>query len=119
MANIQTQSYTCTPSSLLDSSPCLSCLSEKELIATLVAILANAQSETAAEALNNSSCFTCMSKKQMLQALVTIFGNEFLGERVTIDEIIADLSCLVCAPEQQLLAALLRQICNLNFAPIL
>lgn len=104
--------YTCDPSSLLASSPCVSCLSEKEMLAVLVAILAMTVDKTIPEVMEDSSCFNCMSKKQMLQALVTIFGNELLGENATAQQVIDEMHCLVCVDEHKLLAAILQLICN-------
>lgn len=112
MAYIEIQQYECTPSSLLDSTPCLKCLSEKELLAVLVGIFAASADKTVAQVMEDSACFTCLSKKEMLQALVTIMGNAMLGEGTTPSDIIANYHCLVCAPEQQLLAAALQLLCN-------
>lgn len=95
-----------TPSSLLASVPCLQCVSEKELIAALVAILAAAQSKTVAEAMSESSCFKCLSRKEMLQALVTLMGNELVGEG-GLDTVLADYRCLPCTDTKALLAAAL------------
>ena len=118
MANVLVPiAYDCDPSSLLASNPCLACLSEKELLAVLVGIIATANGDTPAEVMEASKCFTCMSKKQMLQALATILGNNLLGEGHSPQEVIDEQHCLVCATEQQLLAALLYQICNDQHCP--
>ena len=111
MAFTETQAYVCTPSSMIDSSPCLSCLSEHEMLAVIVALIALATEKTTAEVMSDSACFTCLSRKQMLQALVTKLGNDLLGERHTVQEVIDSYHCLVCVPDQQLLAAILQQLC--------
>lgn len=104
--------FDCTPSSLLDSSPCLKCLSEKELLGVILAIIVSALGTTVAQALEDSKCFTCLSKKQMLQSLTTVLGNDLLGERYSQDAILADLACLRCSNETQLRAAILYLLCN-------
>lgn len=95
-----------TPASLLGSVPCLQCVSEKELLAALVGILATAQSKTGAEALSESACFKCVSRKEMLQMLVTMMGNELVGE-AGLATVISEYKCLSCADEKTLLAAAL------------
>lgn len=109
---IQERAYVCTPSSLLASTPCLACLSEKEMLAAIVGIFAVHADLEVATVLKSSACFTCMSKKQMLQALVTILGNQLLGENNTVEEIIDSIRCLECSSEKQLLAAILYLICG-------
>ncbi len=111
MAVLETATYTCAPSSLTHSDPCLSCLSEKQLLAVLVSLLATHQSHTAAVAMSASACFTCMSRHEMLQSLVTIVAHKL---DVQPDAAVASNKCLMCATEQQLLAAALLQVCNLT-----
>ena len=109
---IGTLPYECTPSSLLASTPCLACLSEKQMLSAIVGINAIAMTQAVPDALEASTCFMCMSKKQMLQALVTILGNQLLGERNSAQEVIDATKCIECASEKQLLAAILWQLCN-------
>lgn len=109
---IETLDYVCTPSSLLASSPCLACLSERQLLAAMVGIVAINTEQSVEDVLKSSSCFMCMSKKQMLQALVTIMGNQLLGEQTSAQDVIDATKCIQCAPEKQLLAAILYQFCN-------
>jgi hypothetical protein len=109
---IQTLEYECTPSSLLASSPCLACISEKEMLAVIVGIVAINTEQEIADIMKASACFTCMSKKQMLQALVTVLGNQLLGEETSAEEVVEDIKCLQCASEKQLLAAILYQFCS-------
>jgi len=107
--------FTCTPDSLLASTPCLTCLSSKQLLAAFLGVLAisdRTYGSDLAGLLKDSACFTCMSKKQMLQALVTITGSEVLGEGTTVPEVIDYIKCLDCASEKQLLAAILYLLCN-------
>lgn len=110
--NIEPRSFVCTPSSLLDSVPCLKCLSEKELQAVLVGILALALDKTFDEALEESACFTCMSEKQMLEAVVILMGNALLGEDATAADVVEQMHCLVCASRKQLLAAIVYLLCT-------
>lgn len=105
-------SFVCTPSSLVASSPCLQCLSEKELWAVIVAILALGAGKTLPQAVEDGACFNCMSRKQMLQALVTLLGNDILGESISAQTVIDQMHCLVCAPESQLMAAALKLWCD-------
>ncbi len=109
---IQTLDFVCTPASLLASSPCLECLSEKQMLAGLLGIFAIANEQAIPDVLKESDCFMCMSKKQMLQALVTIAGNQLLGEGTSGQTVIDKTKCLQCASEKQLLAAILWQLCN-------
>lgn len=104
--------YTCDPSSLLASNPCIACLSEKEMLAVLVGIIAVQASLPLADVMKDSACFTCMSKKQMLHSLVTIFGSEILGAGNSAQTVIDEMHCLVCATDQQLYAALTYLICT-------
>lgn len=104
--------FDCTPSSILASTPCVACLSEKELLAALVAIIAVSKSKTLKQVLEDSACFTCMSDKQLLQAIVVIFGNGLLGETHTIQEVIDEMHCLVCASDKQLKASLVQLLCE-------
>lgn len=105
------RAFTCDPKSLLDSSPCLACLSEHEMLAALVGVLALAAGKTAAETMDESKCFTCLSDKQLLQALITKIGNDALGEGNTVQDVIDTFHCLVCATPKQLKAALIQQLC--------
>lgn len=112
MALVDVNSFVCTPSSLLASTPCLKCLSEHEMLAVIVGILAIGVGKTNAEAMSDSACFTCMSRKQMLQAIVTILGNQLLGDEHTPQEVVDTYHCLVCATDTQLLAAILQMLCS-------
>lgn len=113
MANVTVPvAYTCTPSSLLNSVPCMACLSEKQMLAALLAIISLAESKTIPDLLDESACFTCMSKKQMLQGLVTVMGNDLLGRDFSDADVIARVKCLECASQKQILAALLYLFCQ-------
>lgn len=107
----QAEAFDCTPSSLLASTPCLKCLSEHEMIAVIVALMALAAGKTIPEVMSDGACFTCLSDKEMLQALVTKLGNDLLGERYTVQDVIDTYHCLVCAPDKQLRAAILQMLC--------
>jgi hypothetical protein len=110
---LETQNaFVCTPSSLLASNPCMACLSEKQLLAALVGIMAQSLEESLPDVLKNSACFMCMSKKQMLQALVSIVGNSALGDSESPQSVIDTYHCLVCASEKQLQAAFLWLLCH-------
>lgn len=102
---------------MLDSVPCLACVSEHEMLAIMVGILALAMNKTVAEAMADGACFACMSRKQMMQALVVLMGNNLLGERNTAEEVIEMTHCLNCAPDHQLLAAILQMLCSITIAP--
>jgi hypothetical protein len=104
--------FTCTPSSLLASYPCLDCISEKDMLAVLVGIFAISEGHTIADVMKDSACFNCMSKKQMLQGLTTLLGSEILGERTSMATVIDTIKCLQCASKQQLLAAILYLLCH-------
>jgi len=113
-AIVEGKEFNCTPKSLLASNPCLACLSEKELLAALVAIFASTDENYATNLkllMQDSACFTCMSKKQMLQALITVMGSKLLGQR-TVAQVIAQYKCLVCSNEKTLQAALLYMLCH-------
>lgn len=108
------ESFQCTPSSMMASTPCLACLSEKEMLAVIVAILAIAAGKTIPEVVSDSACFTCLSDKQLLQSIITYLGNDLLGETVSAQDVVDQMHCLVCAPQKQLLAALVKLLCD-NF----
>lgn len=111
---VATNAYVCTPSSLLASTPCLQCISEKEMIAAILGVLALDAGTTVSQALIDGACFTCLSKRQMLQALVTILGNELLGEEHSVPQVIEEIRCLECSSEQQMFGAILKLICDGN-----
>lgn len=105
--------FDCTPSSLIASSPCIACVSESEMLATMVGIAALSADRSIADIMKDSACFSCLSKKQMLQALVTILGSDLLGERYTQAQILDEMRCIRrCSNEKQLLSALLYLLCN-------
>lgn len=109
------EAYVCTPKSLLASSPCLQCVSESDLVAALVGILASAADKTVAEVLEDSACFKCLSEKEMLQALVTVLGNQFIGDREGgVAEVVEDYKCLRCVPKHTLYAAIIYLICTFD-----
>lgn len=110
--------YICTPSSLLASTPCLGCLSEKQMLSAIAGIFAVESEQTASELLEASACFMCLSKKQMLQALVTVLGNQLLGEGNDAQDVLDASACIECASEKQLLAAILFQLCNRHFLTV-
>jgi hypothetical protein len=110
------QAYDCTPSSLLASTPCLKCLSEHELLAVLVGILAMDAETDIPTLMEDSACFTCMTKKEMLQALVTIFGNDILGEAHSAQDVVDEYHCLVCATDLQLRSALIKLLCDFDLS---
>lgn len=106
------KAFDCTPKSLMASYPCLACLSEKEMLAVIVGILAIGVDKTVSQAMTNGACFSCLSKKQMLQALVTMLGNDILGASVSAQDVVNQMHCLVCANEKELLAAILKLYCD-------
>lgn len=101
---------TCTPSELLDTYPCLACLSESELKAVIALSLADTLGLTVAEMLEDTACFNCLSKKQLLQVIATRIGSEFLG-RYTVAEIRDQIKCLLCAPTGKVDAAFGYLVC--------
>lgn len=104
--------YTCTPASLLASEPCIKCLSEKEMWAAIVAILALNAGKTPATVMREAACFNCMSEKQMLQGALTVLGSQLLGAETTVSAVLATMNCLVCASESRLKAAALKLFCD-------
>lgn len=111
------QAFTCTPSSLIASSPCVACYSKHEMIAALVAIIALALGKTANEIISESKCFQCMTEKQMLQSFVTVMGNNLLGDGTSIEDVADMVNCLKCKADRDLLAAFIYGACNLTIAP--
>lgn len=111
LIDIQPKAFVCTPSSLLNSVPCLSCLSETDLWVGLVAVLALALDKTFDEALAESACFNCISQKERLQGMVTVLGNSLLGETVSPADIAAQIRCR-CVPKSRLQAAALYLLCE-------
>lgn len=105
-------SFECTPSSLLASTPCVKCLSIKELWAVIVAILAIDAGKTQPQVISDSACFTCLSEKQMLEAFVVLLGNAVLGSTTSLQTVIDEMHCLVCATDKQLHAAALKLLCD-------
>lgn len=112
LINLTPQAFTCTPSSLLDSVPCLKCLSEKELLAGILSIFLEEADEDADTALKEAACFNCMSRKQMLEGLTVLLGNNLLGEDFDPASLAAKFNCLRCTSDQQLLAAILYMLCG-------
>ncbi len=112
MPVIITQGYTCEPSSLMESTPCLSCLPPNTLLALLVAIVGYAAGKTVDEVVTDAACFQCLNEQQKLRALVTKFGNDLLGTRYTAQEVIDAMHCLTCKSEAELKAMLVQLLCN-------
>lgn len=104
------RTITCTPSELLNTYPCLACLSETELKAVIVVALAANNSKTVAETLSESACFKCLSDKQKLQAATAVIANEYLSS-YTVPEIRELIKCLLCGPADALDAALTYLLC--------
>lgn len=100
------------PAELLKAKPCLSCLSEHELMAVLVLALAQ-KNDTYANNLpklmTDSVCYTCMSKKQLLEAFTAMVVNQALNGKTT-SQLVALTKCIRCAKPQQLRAALVYLI---------
>lgn len=107
----------CTPAGLIGDVPCLACLSEKELLMVLVAVLAIGDNYTLPtdtnKLLKDSACFTCLSDKQLFQALVRAVANKYIGSTFTEAEGQAAIKCLRCANEKQLKAAVVYLTCEL------
>jgi hypothetical protein len=104
------KAFTCTPSSLLAASPCLACLSYRELYAVMVGILATALGKTPNQMINESACFACMVEKQMLQAVVSKLGNDLAPHQ--LDTVMAKVACLRTVPDSPLLAAFVYGLCK-------
>jgi len=109
--------FDCTPSSLLASYPCLSCLSERHMLAAMVGIMAYVSRTYANDLpllLKDSSCFMCMTNKQMLQAFATLLGSSMIGdEEGAMQKVLDKMTCLICARDKQLRAAFLLLMCHL------
>ena len=106
-----------TPTDLVNASPCLNCLSQKQLLAVLVFLWKYRTFErdgtTIAEISDASACWNCTSTKQKLVGMVSLWADVILGGEgdPTIDEIKEDIKCLDCASESQLLGMLLYLVC--------
>ena len=112
---------TCSPSELLAQTPCLRCLSQKELWAILLYLsIYNFNEEcrwqveekmTVAKALKEGACWNCTTKTQRLQALVSLLANSF-GEEITPAFVRNQIKCLECASETQIQAAVMYMFCQ-------
>lgn len=105
----------CTPSGLLDTFPCLACLSEKELLAVMVYTLSTQTDyslpDDVPELMRDSACYACMSDKEMLQATAAMQASLFL-EGKTVEEVRDTVKCLICATPKQLKAAMTLLLCQ-------
>lgn len=105
---------TCTPSGLLNDFKCLSCLSQKELLAVAVYALAWGNGYDLPGDINqiieDSACFECLSDKQLDQAMALVPVKFFMDD-ATVPTVAQDISCLTCASPKQLKAALAYLLC--------
>jgi hypothetical protein len=104
----------CSPSNLVHTRSCLSCLSQHELLAVIALSLAKASgtyAENVPALLKDSACYACLSEKELLQASAALVSNMAYPDN-TVPEIVALAKCLVCANPRQLKAAILFMLCN-------
>lgn len=102
---------TCKITTLLNTTPCLDCLSETELEALLLYIWAYLYSDqndlpgVLADAVDSP-----MSKKQALIAEIQVMAQNILSG-TTVAEIAANMKCVPCADPALVRAAILKYKC--------
>lgn len=107
----------CTPANLMDTYPCLKCMSKSDLRLMLLWLMTYLSSYDLSEAgaldqlLEDSACFTCLSDKQRLQAMVAVIGDAF-GKEFTSETFLADTKCLRCLKPGQVDAAIVYLLCQ-------
>jgi hypothetical protein len=114
------------PKNLVHQYPCLSCLSESELLKLMIVVL-NDYIGTLRDSINpydlpselsdlmsDSACYGCLSDKQMLQAVVVMFASLTYDDTKNVQDIVDDMHCLICADPKQTKSALLRLLCLLT-----
>ena len=107
----------CTPNTLLNIYPCMECLTEKELFAVIVYILAYKAGYDLSEDLNDlmsdSACQSCMTDKQMMEAVASMLAYWAGLQSTSMSEIRADVKCLLCAEPRKVKGLLVYLICQL------
>ena len=115
MANL-----TCSPSELLAATPCIQCLSKKQILTVLALSLCKIVNENSradcdpATLLSDGNCFPCMSDTQLLQALLALVLNYGIdsGYVEAGTGLIDDAACLLCLSDHQLKSIILKQFCE-------
>ncbi len=106
---------TCTPKQRLTTLSCLSCLSEKELLAAFIVALAIDGGYTLPTdtntLLSDSKCFECLSDKQLGQAIISAY-LEKKAAGISINTVKTRIKCLSCATPKQLKAAIAYLTCK-------
>ena len=109
---------TCTPAVLMDTYKCLKCLSDSELLALFVIILADQEGTYTLPddldlLLKDAACFTCLGDRQLLQAGIAAMANDIEAD-ATVPELREKIKCLLCAPPR-VIKGLLAYITCLQF----
>lgn len=95
---------------VLNQTPCLTCLSEKELQAVLVYLLSTQTDyslpDDLRQLMQDSVCINCFSNKEKLQAVVAALADELVTDE-TIPEIRDAMKCLLCATPGQIQSAII------------
>ena len=111
---------TCDKDELVAAFPCLTCLSEPQLLAVIALALCkiNAADPEAvcdpSTLLSDAACLTCLSEKQMLQAVVALILNWGVdnGYIVSDTNLRGDIACMMCLTPKQIKAIILNQFCT-------
>lgn len=106
----------CTVEGLLGLSPCVQCLSRKELYAVLVIILADVAGynmpDDLQDLLEDSACFRCPSDREKLQMIVSKFIHEYEENWENMDQVRDEIKCVLCIDEASLKGLLVHLLCH-------
>lgn len=104
---------------LLATMKCFQCLSQKEKLGVIVALLCSITSRdvtqcTANELAEASKCYTCLTDAQMLDAFLIIlylYAKNVTGvDDMSEEEYREEIACLICASPKQLKAMMVYLI---------
>lgn len=109
-------SVVCTKEGFVSENPCLSCLTKTELIAVIVAALAQLNGYNLTTGVNtlmdDASCVKCLNEKQLLQAIATVAVEKGMTPGTTIDQIRTKIKCLLCTDPKTLKSMVPYLLCK-------
>lgn len=105
----------CTVDGLQAASPCVKCLSRKELLALLIVIMADQLGydlpDDNSEILEDSACFRCQSDRERLNGFMSKLVSEY-RDAYTIEELREEIKCILCWDEVAIKSALALLLCQ-------
>jgi hypothetical protein len=110
------------PKELLKQIPCISCISETQILLILVVVLndylatlrgaeAYELPDDLGKLMQDSACYDCMSEKQLLHILATFAAYLAYGSEGADQDFSEQVSCLLCGDARRAKSAIIRLLC--------